>query len=124
MAGTLTISILSDGTNSTSSTNCSQGSAKAWVNFNGSSGAIRTSYNVSSVTRTGTGDYTVNFTSAFADANYSILAVGSMGAGYSEPRIMGNTTTSPTTTSCRLLAYNLTGGSVFDPVIACAAFFR
>lgn len=46
---------------------------KAWVNFNGttSPGTIRSSYNVSSVTKNGTGDYTVNFATALADANYS-----------------------------------------------------
>ena len=68
MAGTLTISTLSDGTNSTSATNCIQGSAKAWVQF--SSGTVNASYNVSSVTANGTGDYTVTFTNAFADAKY------------------------------------------------------
>ena len=73
MAGTLTISTLSDGTNSTSSTNCIQGSAKAWVNFNGSSGiTVNASYNISSVVRNGTGDYTINFTNALVDANYSV----------------------------------------------------
>ena len=48
--------------------------AKAWVNFNGttSPGTIRSSYNVSSVTKNGTGDYTVNFATAMADANYSV----------------------------------------------------
>ena len=47
---------------------------KAWVNFNGTSTvAIRASYNVSSITDNGTGDYTVNFTSALADANYSAV---------------------------------------------------
>ena len=72
MPGTLVITTLSDGTNSTSATNCIQGSAKAWVNFNGqSSAAIRASYNVSSVTYNSAGDYTVNFTNAFADANYA-----------------------------------------------------
>lgn len=45
---------------------------KAWVNFNGTTGAIRASYNVSSVTRNGTGDYTVNFTTVLADANYVV----------------------------------------------------
>jgi hypothetical protein len=75
MAGTLTISTLSDGTNSTSSTNCIQGSAKAWVNFNGTGTvAIRASYNVSSITDNGTGDYMVNFTTAMPDANYSAVA--------------------------------------------------
>jgi hypothetical protein len=48
------------------------GLAKAWVNFNGTGAvAIRASYNVSSITDNGTGDYTVNFTTAFADANYA-----------------------------------------------------
>lgn len=49
------------------------GLAKAWVNFNGTTASpstIRASYNVSSVTKNGTGDYTVNFTTALADANY------------------------------------------------------
>lgn len=44
----------------------------AWVNFNGSGVvAIRDSYNVSSITDNGTGDYTVNFGTAMANANYS-----------------------------------------------------
>lgn len=45
---------------------------KAWVNFNGVSGAsIRASYNVSSVVRNSTGNYTVNFTNALSDSNYA-----------------------------------------------------
>jgi len=49
---------------------------KAWVNFNGTGTvAIRASYNVSSITDNAVGDYTVNFTSALADANYA--AIGS-----------------------------------------------
>ena len=48
---------------------------KAWVNFNGttSPGTIRSSYNVSSVTKNGTGDYTVNFATPMSDANYATL---------------------------------------------------
>jgi hypothetical protein len=50
----------------------STGIAKAWVNFNGTGTvAIRASYNVSSITDNGTGDYTVNFTNALPDANYA-----------------------------------------------------
>jgi hypothetical protein len=88
MAGTLTISTLSDGTNSTSATNPIMGSAKAWVNFNGASGAspvIRASFNISSVTRTGTGLYTVSITNALADENYSVTGLGTLdgiNAGY------------------------------------------
>jgi hypothetical protein len=73
MAGTLTISTLSDGTNSTSSTNCIQGSAKAWVTYKGTSTqAILASYNVSSVTYSSTGNYIINLTNALADTNYAI----------------------------------------------------
>lgn len=52
---------------------------KAWVNFNGttSPGTIRSSYNVSSVTKNGTGDYTVNFATSMTDANYSAVGSGS-----------------------------------------------
>jgi hypothetical protein len=48
---------------------------KAWVNFDGttSPGTIRSSYNVSSVTKNGTGNYTVNFTTAMNDANYTTV---------------------------------------------------
>ena len=45
--------------------------AKAWVNFNGTGTvAIRDSYNVSSITDNGTGDYTINYSTAFSNANY------------------------------------------------------
>ena len=73
MAGTLTISTLSDGTNSTSSTNCIQGSAKAWVNFNGTAATVTQAYNVSSITRNTTGTYTINFTTNLASANYAVV---------------------------------------------------
>ena len=48
---------------------------RAWVNFNGTGTvAIRASFNVSSITDNGTGDYTINFTTAMPDANYNIVA--------------------------------------------------
>jgi len=48
---------------------------RAWVNFNGTGTvAIRSSGNVSSITDNGTGDYTVNFTTAMPDANYAIIS--------------------------------------------------
>lgn len=47
--------------------------ARAWVNFNGTGTvAIRESGNVSSITDNGTGNYTVNFTTAMPDGNYSV----------------------------------------------------
>ena len=74
MAGTLTISTLSDGTNSTSATNCIKGSARAWIQFVGSTGTINGSFNVSSITVNTTGDYTVNFTTAMSNINYAVTA--------------------------------------------------
>ena len=48
--------------------------AKAWVNFDGTGTvAIRGSGNVSSITDGGTGTYTVNFTTALSDTNYSAV---------------------------------------------------
>ena len=79
MAGTVVASYLNDGTTSGSTTDMVKGSARAWVNFNGTGTvAIRASYNVSSITDNGTGDYTLNFTTAFVDTSYA-HAIGSKG---------------------------------------------
>ena len=71
MAGTIVADTIQDGAgNSTSMDNAIYGSAKAWVNFTGSTAAIKASYNVSSITRASAGQYTINFTNALSDANY------------------------------------------------------
>lgn len=50
---------------------------RAWVNFNGTGTvAIRASGNVSSITDNGVGDYTMNFTTAMPDVNYSFSGAG------------------------------------------------
>ena len=59
---------------------------RAWVNFNGTGTvAIRASGNVSSITDNGTGDYTVNFTTAMPDANYAVNAISQQGSGDAAP---------------------------------------
>lgn len=56
---------------------------RAWVNFNGTGTvAIRASGNVTSITDNGTGNYTVNFTTAMSDANYSVAATGDLGGAW------------------------------------------
>ena len=56
---------------------------KAWVNFNGTGTvAIRASFNVSSITDNGVGDYTVNFTNALADANYAVTGLANRNAAW------------------------------------------
>ena len=71
---------------------------RAWVNFNGTGTvAIRGSGNVTSITDNGTGNYTVNFTNALPDSNYS--AVASSGSFTSDG--IGSSTRS--TTACTVL---------------------
>lgn len=80
------------------------GGAKAWVNFNGTGAlAIRSSFNVSSVTDNGSqGDYTVNFSTALSNANYAAVATISKDA----------TSTSYSTCTGSVSVNNLATGSV------------
>jgi hypothetical protein len=97
---------------------------RAWVNFNGTGTvSIRSSFNVSSITDNGTGDYTVNFTTAMPDANYSIQATGQRAA--SNSALMGAITynRTPTTTTAPV-AFSEDGGSLQDPSICAVAIFR
>jgi hypothetical protein len=58
---------------------------RAWVNFNGTgTPAIRASGNVSSITDIAAGTYTVNFTTALPDANYSGLITSGFASGVRE----------------------------------------
>lgn len=98
---------------------------RAWVNFNGTGTvAIRASGNVSSITDNGTGDYTVNFTTAMPDANYAVVASsGDAQAIIKTADNWGVSGTNPTTTSVRV--FNRTGGSTaIDIQHMCAAIFR
>lgn len=122
---TATVTTLSDGTNSTSSTNCIQGSAKAWVNWVGSTGTVQASYNVSSVTRVGTGNYNVNFTTAFADTKYVVCGFAEWATGVSATAglVIGGDSRK-TTTSCGALGIIYPSGSTYDPGTAGIAVFR
>ena len=90
---TLRLTTISNQTGSSSvpSETVINGSAKAWVNFNGTGTvAIRASFNVSSITDNGTGNYTVNFTTALADANYAVtFGVGGGGSGLNSGFVAG-----------------------------------
>ena len=81
-----------------------QQAVKAWVNFNGEGTvAIRAGYNVGSITDNGTGDYTVNFTTAMVDVNYTPVMSGGHGASqnhYLYPCV--SNVSAPTTSSFRI----------------------
>lgn len=83
-------------------------SCRAWVSFNGSTGGINASGNVSSVTRNGTGDFTVNFTTAMPDANYVYAGTADPPAVLLYPR---DNQTARSTTSFRIatVATNFNG---------------
>jgi hypothetical protein len=97
---------------------------KAWVNFDGttSPGTIRSAYNVSSVTKNGTGDYTVNFATPMADANYSFTSSGSQAATGSNI-VVKNTTVTNTTTALYILSLNASNGAAFDETNICVQVF-
>jgi hypothetical protein len=99
------------------------GLAKAWVNFNGTvvtPSTIRSSLNVSSVTKNGTGDYTVNFTTAMTDANYSAVAIGSNENGGIAYSLMG--ASAITTGSVKINASRPSVGNT-DQSIMCVQVF-
>lgn len=76
---------------------------RAWVNFNGTGTvAIRASGNVSSITDNGTGDYTVNFTTAMPDANYSLTSATRWSSGDEGYLVSYNTNTAMTSSAIRL----------------------
>ena len=94
---------------------------RAWVNFNGTGTvAIRASGNVSSITDNGTGDYTVNFTTAMPDANYSADGTNS-GLGTSGEYSSG--IISMTTSAVRMIAFKSSVGQA-DPTFFCVSIFR
>ena len=121
---TCALPILSDGTNSTSTTNAIQGSAKVWVNFNGSTspGTIRASYNVSSVTKNGTGDWTINFTNSLTDTNYCYnMSSGQQSVSWG---ICTLATTSPFSTSSFRMQTITSSGTALDNTYISVAIFR
>lgn len=98
---------------------------KAWVNFNGTGTvAIRASGNVSSITDNGTGNYTVNFTTALADANYSVSTGGCYTDNTTAERNFLVVTETFTTSSFRIFGTDPTSGSATDYAIISANVFR
>lgn len=104
---------------------------RAWVNFDGTGTVtIRASGNVSSITDNGTGDYTVNFTTAMPDANYSVAgglegdpSHTAMTLVYNFSRT-SNAKVSPTTTALRVQSLRASDSGALDNAIIYVAIFR
>ena len=106
MASELRVNTLKDasGNNSVGMSTVAEGSAKAWVNFVGSSSGIPIgdSFNVSGNTDNGTGDYTITYSNAMGNGNYSLTGVGQAGGGGSVMALAVNQTGGLTTASARV----------------------
>ena len=115
LAGTLTIPV----------DTVAQGTARAWVNFNGTGTvAIRASFNVSSITDNGTGDYTLNFTNAMVDANYTSIAAASSDGNDNTNQGTIVTATHGSASSCVVRSFSPGAGSVVDIDSLAVAIFR
>lgn len=116
---TLGTSVLATPTGSAPSYTC-----RAWVNFNGTGTvAIRASGNVSSITDNGTGDYTVNFTTAMPDANYS-WATSAASANNGAGTTISPWLQVPTTTTFRFATFNGGQSALQDASYCAVQVFR
>jgi len=84
--GSITFAKLS--TSTTEADNVAKRTAKAWVNFDGTTNVsgnctIRDDFNVSTVADNGTGDYTVNFSTSLTNTNYLAIPYASRGGSSS-----------------------------------------
>ena len=99
----------------------SPGVAKAWVNFDGTGTVrIRGAFNVSSITDNGTGDYTVRFTTAMPDANYS--AVCTISGTIATTQMIQTKDSSFTTSSFVIVCNNVTPSAADRGTISVSVF--
>ena len=87
---------------------------RAWVNFDGTTGTlnqpdvtIRESFNVSSVTDNGTGDYTVTFANQMSDANYATSITPSNSPGNGLVSFIKSSAAVPTSAAVRVECTNI-----------------
>jgi hypothetical protein len=104
---------------------------RAWVMFNGSNGSIFAQGNVSSVTRNGTGQYVVNYSTAMPDASYSVVSSCSgQGSVNGSTNCMlvnasaGGTNVTPTTTTTALFCFHPGNQVAQDTTFITVAVFR
>jgi hypothetical protein len=104
---------------------------RAWVNFNGTGTvAIRASGNVTSITDNGTGDYTVNFTTAMPDTNYCVNGIvqfnqsGNQADHYLMAPEITNSSNALLTGSVRVVGKYAQSVSTYDMTTFCVSIFR
>jgi len=110
---------------------------RAWVNFDGTTNTggfctIRASGNVTTVADNGTGDYTINFTTALPDANYAVAGAARFDGSASASAIRylgiinanGATLSSDMSTTFVRVVVGFANGSLQDPSVATVIVVR
>ena len=116
MASILRVNTLTDASsnNSTAMSTINQGTAKAWSNYvTASSFSINDSFNYASITDSGAGFATHNFTNAFANALFSYVGLAEVSSA-DAVTVIGYTT-NKTTTTCRQVSYNSSNSATDQP---------
>ena len=121
---TLNVSNITDGTTTVGTSYVVNGSAKAWVNFNGTGTiAARDSFNLSSLTDNGTGDYTHNFSSAMTNSNFSTATDGRYDATVSYTHLASKGPIAYTTSSLQIATGAGNGVANYDFTFASSSIF-
>ena len=124
MASELRVNTLKDasGNNSVATSTVAQGSAKAWINLNGTTPTARDSFNCTLSVDNGSGDYTFAITSTMDNSDYS-FTIGHRGAADNDtddtPSLKSGT--SATDSSIRIICNNQSLGSLRDVDYLCMA---
>lgn len=130
MAGRIVASTLNDDTGVLAVRNGMTGIAKAWIQFTCISGSLVNtgSFNISSIVRNSAGNFTLNFTTAMPNSNYSAVTSGSLSSpaaawcyGTSFTNTGSPYYTAPTTSSCVVIWYAASG--LVDPAYGNVAIF-
>ena len=91
------------------------GVAKQWINLNGdSTAAITDSFNTTSITDNGTGDYSVTIANDMSNANYSLAGISGDGTSAFNRGLSTGYGTAPTSTLYRLVSIYASSGAAVD----------
>jgi len=96
---------------------------RAFVNFAGSTGTIRHSRNVSSITRVGTGEYRINFITPMPDVDYIVQGTISHHAGVTWNAYIVSEHQNSFTTNCYIYTRSGANGDLYDPLYVHVAIF-
>lgn len=100
--------------------------ARAWCLFNGTLGgtiAPTAGGNITSITKNGTGDYTVTMSTPMLDANYNVLVTPGGTTGVSQARLMDDVFPR-TTTTFRFMLITGNGAAAVDASMVSITVFR